>query len=142
MWPSPISVKPRLVQRFALVVSPQRDASTFLWIAQHPCQAGRPDAVSIHVGRLKPSPGGTPCAHGRPQRALIFMLSARRRSSIQREYPSLHHGLPSSLRSATSVALTKVAYFRISFVFAHNYVCASIRASHYLVWIGLERMSP
>jgi hypothetical protein len=33
----------------------------------------------------------------------------------------------SSLRSATSVALTKVAYFRISFVFAHNYVCASMK---------------
>jgi hypothetical protein len=127
MWPSPISVMPRLVQRFASVVSPQLDASTSLWIAQRPCQARRPDAMSIHAGRLMPSPGGTPCAHGRPRRALILMLSARRRSAIQREYQSLHRGLPSSLRSATSVALTKVAYFRISLVFAHFYVCASMK---------------
>jgi hypothetical protein len=118
---------PCLVQRFASVVSPQRDASTFLWIAQRPCQARHPDAVSIHAGRLMPLPDGTPCAHGQPQCALILMLSARRRSVIQRENPSLQRGLPSSLRSATSVALTKVAYFCISLVFAHFYVCASMK---------------
>jgi hypothetical protein len=53
----------------------------------------------------------------------LHVCEALYRESV--EVSSVDH--PSSLQSATSVALTKVAHFRISFVFAHNYVCASMK---------------
>jgi hypothetical protein len=135
MWPSPFFGDASSGSSLRSS-APQWVASTFWWIAQRLRQAGRPDAVSIHVGRLAPLPGGAPCTHGSPQHALILMLSARRRSVIQREYPRLQHGFPSSLRSATSVTLTKVAYFCISLVFAHSCVCASMEFAFHALLNG------
>jgi hypothetical protein len=85
------------------------------------------NAISIHAGRPTPSPGGTPCALGDPDaqsfQCYLHVCEALYRESIGAS--GVDH--PSSLRSTTSVALTKVAYFRISFVFVHNYVCASMK---------------
>jgi hypothetical protein len=113
---------PRLIQRFAWSSTPQRvrqhfsgslntharrDALTpraYTPVAQCPHQAGRvvpmgdPDAQSFLC--------------------YLHVCEALYRESV--EDSDVDH--PSSLRSATSVALTKVAFFRISFVFAHNYV--------------------
>jgi hypothetical protein len=120
---------PHLIQRFALVVPPpplkgcvnvlvdrssssRRDALTpraSTPVAQCPRQAGRL------------APMGDPDAHS--FQCYLHVCEALYRGST--EDSSVDH--PSSLRSATSVALTKVAFFRISFVFAHNYVCASMK---------------
>jgi hypothetical protein len=78
-------------------------------VAHHPRQAGRLASM------------GDPDAHS--FQCYLLVCEALNRESA--EDSSIDH--PSSLRSATSVALTKVAFFRISFVFAHNYVCASMK---------------
>ena len=127
MWPSPLSAMPRLIQRFAWSSTPQRVRQRFSGslnaharrdaltprastpVAQRPRQAGRA------------APMGDPDAQS--FQCYLHVSEALYRESV--EDSSVDH--PSSLRSATSVALTKVAYFRISFVFAHNYVCASMK---------------
>jgi hypothetical protein len=77
-------------------------------VAQRPRQAGRL------------APMGDPDALTLPM--LLRVCEALYRESIE----ASGMDLPSSLRWATSVALTKVAYFRIS-CFAHNYVCVSMK---------------
>jgi hypothetical protein len=119
---------PRLIQRFALVVPPplkwcvdvlmersspsRRDALTpraSTPVTQRPRQAGRL------------APMGDPDTHS--FQCYLHVCEALYRGSTE-DYIVDH---PSSLWSATSVALIKVAFFRISLVFAHNYVCASMK---------------
>jgi hypothetical protein len=127
MWPLPLSAMPRLIQRFAGSSTPQRVRQCFSGslialarrdaltprastpVAQRPCQAGRV------------APMGDPDAQS--FQCYLHICEALYRESV--EDSSVDH--PSSLRSATFVALTKVTPFRIFFVFAHNYVCASMK---------------
>jgi hypothetical protein len=118
---------PRLIQRFAwsstlqrlrqcfsglLYAHARRDALTpraSTPVAQRPCQAGRI------------APMGDPDAQS--FQCYLHVSEALYREGV--EDSSVDH--PSSLWSMTSVALTKVAFFCISFVFVHNYVCASMK---------------
>jgi hypothetical protein len=78
-------------------------------VALHPRQAGRF------------APMGDPNAQS--FQCYLHVSEALYRESV--EDSGVDH--PSYLWSATSVALTKVAFFRLSFVFAHNCVCASMK---------------
>jgi hypothetical protein len=76
---------------------------------------------------LRPRQAGCAAPMGNPD-AQSFQCYLHVSEALYREIvedSSVDH--PSSLWSATSVALTKVAFFRLSFVFAHNYVCASMK---------------
>jgi hypothetical protein len=109
-----------------LVVHPSKGASTFSWIAQRLARRDvlTPRASTPVAQRPRQARRVAPMVDPDAQlfQCYLHVCEALYRESI--EVSCVDH---SSLRSATSVALTKVAHFRISFVFAHNYVCASMK---------------
>jgi hypothetical protein len=100
-----LSAMPRLLQRFASAVFPLVNlhgrVDVFVGPFTRPSQAGRFDALR------------------RPRRSSHKMVLCVPRGAWERiEAFGASH--PSSLRRATYVALFKVAFLRISFVFSHN----------------------
>jgi hypothetical protein len=115
---------PRLIQRFAWSSTPERVRRCFSGsLNAH----ARQDAKSFHAGRPTPRQARRIAPMGDPDTqsflCYLHVCEALYRESV--EDSSVDH--PSSLQSATSVALTKVAFFRLSFVFAHNHACASMK---------------
>jgi hypothetical protein len=106
MWPSPFSAMPRLLRHFVSVVLPLMNLH------------GR---VDIFMGRFtRPSQAGRFDALQRPQRSSHKMVSRVPRGAFRRENRCFRRWFIPLRRRATYIALFKVAYFRISFVFSHN----------------------
>jgi hypothetical protein len=127
MWPSPCSPMPRLVQRFAYGLPPlrgmcQRFGGSLNALARRDALTSRASTMAA----LRSRQAGRLASMGDPD-AYSFQCSARRRSAIQRENRRLRHGSSLFASERDFSRFNQGSVFCMSFVFAHNCVCASMK---------------